>query len=154
MGQGGGECSGSNPLQLNSFKKSLSLQRLGGRQKNSLLPFLHSKAERGRLPPCRDGKILPLNLSLSVILLNRRYTHTLNENPCSLPLLEKKKKSRAHKFRILFVRDLLRLFPPNPCLFLLIGHQPGGMDGRDVLCAGRPLLLELGLLRPPYCGEL
>ena len=33
------------------------------------------------------------------------------------------------------------------------GNQPRGLDGRHVLRAGRALLLELALLRPPHRGE-
>ncbi len=33
------------------------------------------------------------------------------------------------------------------------GDIAGGLDGRDVLCAGRPLILELDLLRHAHRGK-
>jgi hypothetical protein len=35
----------------------------------------------------------------------------------------------------------------------LAGDIAGGLDGRDVLCTGRTLILELDLLRHAHCGK-
>ena len=53
--------------------------------------------------------------------------------------------------KCIILKESLNMY--ERCFVPFSGHQPRGLDGRHVLRAGRALLLELALLRPPHRGE-